>query len=226
MKISTGSSDFDRLLGGGVAEGILYDIYGEAGSGKTQLCFSLCANCARAGDDIFFIDTSGTFRPERIVEVAGSENVLGRIKYQRVFSTAEQYSALSKAYEISPRLIIVDSTTSLFSAEFTGFMRHLKLAEYLHNLASAAVTCRWSVVATNMIRASLPQANDAALPEPTRVVGQREFLTRTVSTFAHVKIGLKVLDPSGGGREARMTQPERRKCVFVVTNKGIVDLQN
>ena len=72
----TGSKALDALLGGGVRTGMLTDVYGPEGSGKSQLCFTLCANCARQGFRVLFIDTAGTFRPERISEIAGSTDVL------------------------------------------------------------------------------------------------------------------------------------------------------
>ncbi|HEU4822941.1 MAG TPA: DNA repair and recombination protein RadB, partial [Nitrososphaeraceae archaeon] len=62
MIISTGSASLDSLLGGGIRSGLVTDFFGKSGTGKSQLCFSLCVNCAREifpGETIIFIDTTG-----------------------------------------------------------------------------------------------------------------------------------------------------------------------
>src|SRR5690606_22049836 len=92
--ISTGAKALDTLLGGGVRTGMVTDVYGEAGSGKSQLCFTLCANCAKNGSTAIFVDTAGTFRPERIVEISGSPGVLDRITFVRVLTTYDQKNAV------------------------------------------------------------------------------------------------------------------------------------
>src|SRR3712207_3137434 len=91
--ISTGSKALDGLLGGGIHTGMITDIYGESGSGKSQLCFTLCANCARDAVTTLFIDTAGTFRPERIVEISGSQLSLEKITYVRALTTIDQMNA-------------------------------------------------------------------------------------------------------------------------------------
>ena len=69
----------DRLLGGGIRTGMVTDIFGQSGTGKSQLCFMLCASYAKYSkqeDTILFIDTAGTFRPERISEIAGTRKAI------------------------------------------------------------------------------------------------------------------------------------------------------
>lgn len=45
IKLSTGSRDLDRLLGGGIETGSITEVFGESGSGKTQLCHTLAVTC-------------------------------------------------------------------------------------------------------------------------------------------------------------------------------------
>src|SRR5919204_240300 len=106
--ISTGSKAVDALLGGGVRTGMVTDVYGESGSGKSQLCFTLCANCVRDGGSAMFVDTAGTFRAERIVEIAGSASVLDRITFVRALNTLDQSNAVKKILDTGPRLVVVD----------------------------------------------------------------------------------------------------------------------
>ncbi|MGB6672423.1 MAG: ATPase domain-containing protein, partial [Candidatus Nitrosopolaris sp.] len=74
--LPTGCKAIDNLLGGGIHYGMVTDIYGESGTGKSQLCFTICARSAEYFEtsqqvSVVFIDTGGTFRPERITEIAG-----------------------------------------------------------------------------------------------------------------------------------------------------------
>ncbi|MFL6512725.1 MAG: recombinase RecA, partial [Nitrososphaera sp.] len=92
--ISTGSKAIDSLFGGGgIRTGMVTDIFGESGSGKSQLCFTLAANCAKDANRILYIDTTGTVRPERIVEISRSSLTLEKITYIRAFSTMDQLNA-------------------------------------------------------------------------------------------------------------------------------------
>src|SRR5919109_4330213 len=100
--ISTGSHAIDSLLGGGVHRGMITDVYGESGSGKSQLCFTLCANCAKQGATTLFIDTAGTFRPERVMEISSSQEVLEKIRYIRALTTIDQKNATKIILGIEP----------------------------------------------------------------------------------------------------------------------------
>jgi len=57
------------------------EIAGEFGSGKSQLCYTLCVTAnlpfKKKGLDgnVIFIDTENTFRPERIHQVAESRGI-------------------------------------------------------------------------------------------------------------------------------------------------------
>src|ERR687888_1009844 len=150
--ISTGSKPVDALLGGGICTGMVTDIYGESGSGKSQLCFTLCANCARDGGTAIFVDTAGTFRPERIVEISGSPDALEKIMFLRALNTLDQANAVGKILYAGPRLVVVDTLTSLFSAEYSGPARHLAVMKHMHELALAAINAGCAIVATNMVR--------------------------------------------------------------------------
>lgn len=75
--LTTGSKALDTLLGGqGIETGSITEIFGEFRTGKTQLCHTLCVTCQLAVKDgggagmAMYIDTEGTFRPERLVPIA------------------------------------------------------------------------------------------------------------------------------------------------------------
>ncbi len=226
--ISTGSKALDALLGGGIHTGMITDIYGESGSGKSQLCFTLCANCARDAVSTLFIDTAGTFRPERIVEISGSQLSLEKITYVRALTTIDQMSATKKILEVQPRLVVVDSVTSLFSTEYSGPQRHRALMKYLHELALLAINSHCAIVVTNMVRTAPPiTLIDQAGRNVAQAVipwEQREYLGSSVSIYAHMRIKLEIVDVANSSFQAILVQPAGRgSAPFAITTLGISD---
>ncbi|NYT06983.1 MAG: DNA repair and recombination protein RadB [Methanomicrobiales archaeon] len=71
-RLSTGVSEFDDLLGGGLEPGVITQLYGGPGSGKSVLCIIAAVSCLRAGKGVIFIDTEG-FSIERFRQVAGDD---------------------------------------------------------------------------------------------------------------------------------------------------------
>lgn len=75
--------------------GSLTELFGEFRTGKTQLCHTLCVTCQLPIDQgggegkALYIDTEGTFRPQRLVEIAarfGLNRTLGPRTFTRSFS--------------------------------------------------------------------------------------------------------------------------------------------
>ena len=234
----TGSASLDRILGGGIRTGIVTDIYGQSGAGKSQLCFTLCANCARhlkQGEMIMFVDTVGTFRPERISEIARSEknDNINKIMLLRALSTADQINAIKKIVDNNLRLLIIDSATSLFSNEFKGPSRHLALMKYLHGLSLAAIDFDCGIVITNMVRdvpvikSTANYSNNIvkrALKPAADSLQQHEFMGTSVSIYAHIRLKLEVVNPERSLFAARLIQPMRKEQVyFTITARGVSD---
>ncbi|MEM4725489.1 MAG: DNA repair and recombination protein RadA, partial [Nitrososphaerales archaeon] len=75
-RITTGSKNLDELLDGGIETQAVTEFYGEFGSGKTQLCHTLCVTVQLSRDKggleagAIYIDTENTFRPERVFQIA------------------------------------------------------------------------------------------------------------------------------------------------------------
>ena len=214
MHISTGSKALDILLGGGVKTGLLTDIYGPSGSGKSQLCFTLCANCVQMKNKACFIDTVGTFRPERIAEIGGDTNVLDSITVIRALNTEDQIAAIDKAADSDANLVIVDSLTSLFSAEYAGPSRHLAVMNHLHRLALLAINAHCAVITTNMVRA-VPQEDGSGI--------EREYLSSTVSIQAHVRLKFMIENAIKSSYRATRIQPPGGFARFSISSSGIHD---
>jgi DNA repair protein RadA len=185
-KITTGTNGLDELLLGGIETQAITEVFGEFGSGKTQFCHTLCVMAQKSKDEggldggVLYIDTEGTFRPERIVSIAKIHNmdpnkVLDNIIVARAYNSAHQVLILEEAGKIikeeNLRLIISDSTTGLFRTEYLGrgtlASRQQKLGRYIRLLSRIAETYNCAVIATNQVSSS----PDTFFGDPTRPVG-------------------------------------------------------
>lgn len=188
MYITTGSKNLDNLLGGkGIETKSITEAYGAFGSGKTQLGLALAVNVqlpieqGGANGKAVYIDTEGTFRPERIRQLAerydaNSDKVLKNILVARAFNSDHQILLLDKITELIKdgepiKLIIIDSLTAHFRAEFTGrgmlADRQQRLNRYLHNLLKLGEQHNVAIYVTNQVMADPAQL----FGDPTRAVG-------------------------------------------------------
>jgi hypothetical protein len=175
-----------------------------------------------------FVDTAGTFRPERIVEISGSSGALDKITYVRALNTLDQASALAKIIDVDPRLIVIDTLTSLFSAEYSGPERHLAVMKHLHELALVAINAGSAVVVTNMVRnAPITRVDQADRNMAQAVVPaqQREYLGSSVSIYSHMKLKLKIVDTTRSLFQAQLVCPAGKEpMLYAIRRAGISDL--
>ena len=190
FKLSTGSAELDRLLGGGVQSMSITEVFGEFRTGKTQLCMTLCMACQvdngeQAGGKAAYIDTEGTFRPERLKDIArrfdlDPEEALENVAYARAFNSEHQMdliTLIAGKFAEEPgkyRLLIVDSIISLFRTDFSGRgdlgERQQRLNQMLARLARIAEEYNVCVLITNQMMAD-PGATMTFVADPKKPVG-------------------------------------------------------
>ncbi|MEE8570557.1 MAG: helix-hairpin-helix domain-containing protein, partial [Candidatus Bathyarchaeia archaeon] len=127
-RITTGSSKLDDLLLGGIETQSITEFFGDFGSGKTQICHTLCVTCQLPLDQgglegvTIYVDTEGTFRPERLVQIAESkgldaDEILKNVVLCKVYNSNHLelvVRGLSRFIEkYNAKLLIVDSIISL-----------------------------------------------------------------------------------------------------------------
>ncbi|MCG3779938.1 MAG: AAA family ATPase [Candidatus Nitrosopumilus limneticus] len=182
--ISTGLRKLDNFLSGGIPNGVIIDIFGGNGTGKTQLVFQLSINSIKNGGNILFLDTTGGFRPERILEIQKKSNLnvnlLDKITVSRVTNTSEQINSIKNLEENNFSLIVIDNVTDLFSYEYKNnksiFEKNALFMKYMRELSSYAITHKIPIVVTNMIRSM----NDKEV----------ENMANAIDLFTHIKIHL------------------------------------
>eukprot|EP01027_Heterolobosea_sp_BB2_P011691 GEZU01017007.1.p1 GENE.GEZU01017007.1~~GEZU01017007.1.p1 ORF type:complete len:347 (-),score=113.93 GEZU01017007.1:612-1652(-) len=174
IHLSTGSKEFDKLLGGGIETGSITEIFGEFRTGKTQICLTLCVTCQlpieQGGGEgkALYIDTEGTFRPERLLAIAeryglNGQDVLDNVAYARAHNSDHQNQLLVQASammaESKYALLVVDSATALYRTDYSGrgelSARQMSLAKFLRNLSRLAEEFGVAVVITNQVVATV-----------------------------------------------------------------------
>ncbi len=236
-KLSTISQALDTLLGGGLETQSLTEIYGEFGTGKSQICHQLCVNIQlpreRGGleGSALYIDSENTFRPERIVQIAkrmelDPDKILSNIIYAEALTTDHQIYLLDNAdaqlKEHNIRLIVLDSLIAHFRSEYIGreslAERQQKLDKHLHRLVRLTRAFNAVAVVTNQVMAR-PDAflSDLVIPVGGHILAHashtRIFLRK--ATTPRVRIARMVVSPS---------LPEGGECLFKITENGIEDV--
>ena len=236
VKITTGSDSFNGLVGGGLESGSITECYGAYGSGKTALAHQLAITAqlpseqGGAGGAVVWIDTEGTFRPERIKQIAdnsdlNADDLLGNIKVVRAFNSdhqmllAEKVEDLINKENVPVKLVIVDSLMSHFRSEFVGrgtlADRQQKLNKHMHVLLKLAHTYNITVYVTNQVMAK----PDTFFGDPTEAIGGH-IVAHASTTRIYLRRGKK------GSRVAKLVDSPNLpdgECMFYITDSGIRD---
>jgi DNA repair protein RadA len=172
-KLTTGSHNLDDLLLGGIEPGAVTELFGEYRTGKTQLAHQLCVNVQLSYEKggleggALYIDTEGTFRPERVIQMALAKDldynlILKNIIIGRAYNSNHQILLVKEAPKIIDdkkiKLIIVDSLIGHFRSEYIGrgtlAERQQIINTHIHDLLRLTETYdELAVVFTNQVSA-------------------------------------------------------------------------
>ncbi len=200
---------------------------------NSQICHTLCVMVQKPREEggldggAIYVDTEGTFRPERIQEIAeardmDSEKVLSRITVARAYNSSHQELIVKELGRIiepnKVKLVILDSAVAHYRAEFLGrgtlAERQQRLNRFMHQLLRTAEIYNVAVVVTNQVQA----APDSFFGDPTRPVGGH--------VVAHTSTYRIYLRKAAKNRIARMVDspyhPER-DTVFTLNERGVDD---
>ncbi|MBU4501764.1 MAG: DNA repair and recombination protein RadA [Nanoarchaeota archaeon] len=236
-KITTGSKAFDEMIGGGFETGSISECFGEFGSGKSQVAHILAVTVqlpkekGGSNGSAIFIDGESTFRPERIQQIAEGfgidpDEALKNIHVARAFNSDHQMLLAEKSEEMikklgNVKLIIVDSLTSHFRADFTGrgmlADRQQKLNKHMHALMRIATKYNIVVYVTNQVMAR----PDTFFGDPTVAIGGN-IVGHNSATRIYLRKGKK------GSRVAKLIDSPHLpdgEAAFMVTAGGLQDLE-
>jgi len=235
-RCATGSKKLDGALGGGIETQALTEFIGEYGSGKTQICLMLSVTAQLPHDqgglegNVAFIDTEGTFMPERVYQIASARGLdpqalAKNIHVARAYNSSHQCLLIDKLFTLCPendiKLVVIDSMISHFRGEYVGREnlpeRQQKLNQYLHKLVRLSEAYNVAIVVTNQV-----QANPTAFfGDPNRPAGGN-IMAHACTHRVFLRKGAK------GTRIARVIDSPCLPEVparFLVSDKGIEDTE-
>ena len=212
--ISTGLLGLDHLLGGGIMSGTITDVFGPGASGKTQLAMQISLNSLQDNGIVLYQDTTGGFRPERMLQLIKIKNLqsslLDNMIVARIANVAQQFEYLNKISEMTPKLVVIENITDLFTFEYhretNSLERHVRFMEYMHLLSMISITAKIPIVITNIVRSSDDQ--------------EVESLSKSISMFTHKKIKL---EKAGKIYKARVFPSfgEKKEILYSITESGL-----
>uniref|UniRef100_A0A7N0V1K5 DNA repair protein RAD51 homolog n=1 Tax=Kalanchoe fedtschenkoi TaxID=63787 RepID=A0A7N0V1K5_KALFE len=231
----------DKIVeAGGIETGSITEIYGEFRSGKTQLCHTLCVTCQLPLDQgggegkAMYIDAEGTFRPNRLLQIAdrfglNGADVLENVAYARAYNTDHQsrllVEAASMMVETRFALMVVDSATALYRTDFSGrgelSARQIHLAKFLRSLQKLADEFGVAVVITNQVVSQVDGSAIFAGPQVKPIGG---------NIMAHASTTRLALRK--GRAEERICKVISSPCLaeaearFQVTAEGVIDVKD
>jgi DNA repair protein RadA len=235
LRCTTGSKALDKLLLGGIETQAVTEFYGEFGSGKSQICHTLCVTSNQPVEEggfasgSIYIDTEGTFRPERIEQIASARgidpsSVLKSIAVCKVYNSSHLELIIKDLgkyiTDFKARLVIIDSIISLHRAEFAGrgtlSDRQQRLNTMISKIKRLTEIYNICVVITNQVQAS----PDTFFGDPTKAAGG--------NILGHASTYRIYLRKSGENRTAKMIDSPYHPysdTKFTVTEKGADDLE-
>jgi len=235
LRCSTGSSALDDLLLGGIETQAVTEFYGEFGSGKSQICHTLCATARQPVEsggldaNTIYIDTEGTFRPERVQEIARSRGydstqILKSIAVCKVYNSSHLELIIKNlgkyVDDFKAKLVVIDSVISLHRAEFAGrgtlADRQQRLNSMLHKIIRLAEIYNIAVVITNQVQSS----PDTFFGDPTKAAGG--------NVLGHASTYRIYLRKSGENRIAKMIDSPYHPYSdvrFTVNERGSDDIE-
>jgi DNA repair protein RadA len=234
LRCTTGSKKVDVILGGGVETQAMTEFIGDYGVGKTQICMVLSVTAQLPREqgglegNVIYMDTEGTFSPERVYQIASKrgldgQKILDGIIIARAYNSDHQCLLIDHLFKKCPeenaKLVVVDSMISHFRGEYMGrdtlSERQQLLNQYLHKLLRLSEAYNMAVVITNQV-----QSNPAQFYGNPELPTGGHVMAHACTHRIHMRRG------KSGTRVAKVIDspylPEK-KASFIITEKGIED---
>ncbi|KAI3461487.1 hypothetical protein Pfo_018150 [Paulownia fortunei] len=202
----------DAALCGGIPFGVVTELVGPAGIGKTQFCLKLALLAALPtsygglGGRVIYVDVESKFSSRRMIQMGLSsfpeifhkeglaQEMAGRILVLRPSSLSEFTESLQQIkvslLQHNVKLLIIDSMAALASGEYTQEPpRHHPLGWHISFIKSLADFCRIPVVVTNQVRS---QGRDEASRYLFQVQSRADTIEDTSKFDSHLVAALGI----------------------------------
>ena len=198
---------FDELTGG-LEPGVITNIYGPAGSGKTNACMVMLSDFIKT-EKVAYVDTESGFSAERMKQIHPGN--LDNVVMFEPSTWKEQKDIVEKIGSLKPSLVVVDSAVSLFRLEDREFQEMNKeLARYYKSLTDMAKRLSIPLLVTNQVYSW---------------EGRVEMVGKTVSAYwSKCIIELEKTDRNGvriATLRKHRSRPEGKQIMFEITQTGL-----
>lgn len=240
IRLSTGSKQLDTLLGGGIETGAVTELFGEFRTGKSQICHTISVIAQLPIDmgggegKCLYIDTEGTFRPQRLVPIAQRfglepQYALDNVAYARAYNADHQLQLLDQASEMMSQsrfsVLIVDSIMALYRTDYSGrgelSIRQMHVAKFMRKLQLLADEFGIAVIITNQVVAQVDGGAGMFNMDPKKPIGGN-IVAHASTTRLSLRKG------RGPNRMCKIYDspclPEA-ECVFAIYQDGIGDAE-
>lgn len=166
--VSTGSTLLDleisgnRIHGGGIPSGVIVEIFGPSGAGKTSLLAEICANAKAKGGDYFIADPEARLDKE-YAKIYGLQ--IDKSRYSRPDTVPEMFQ---KVWDWEPKpttkdaisifagdsLAALSTDMEMEEADKMGMRRAKEFSEWMRKTCRKIANNNWIVVLTNQERES------------------------------------------------------------------------
>jgi DNA repair protein RadA len=229
VRYTTGSKSLDDFLKGGIESQAITELTGEFGSGKSQICHTLCVTAATNNsskiNSIIFIDTENTFRPERVHQIAeargfDSEEIMKKVFVCKTVNSAQLEVLIRNLgkyiEEYKAKLVIFDSIISHHRAEYTGretlAERQQRLNVMLHKLIRLSEIYNIAIVLTNQVQVSPDSTfgvSDSLRPVGGNIMGHACTYRIFLRKIGRDRLAIMVDSPHHAYSQVRFTITER-----------------
>ncbi len=206
----------DDLLGGGIESGAITEVYGEAGSGKSNLCLQAARECANLGKKVAFVDSEGV-SIERLNQMCKKDYNFKKILDNIMFFTPDSFDSQEKmikeAIDNNDVELIVIDTLNLFYRMHLEEDKEATMRSFLRQMGSMQLAARKKDIFVLVSEQVYTDKNGEIRPFTHR------------ETEHMIKTSIKLEKTGVGKRNATImkhrSQPEGKTASFTITSIGL-----
>ena len=214
-RLSIRCSPLDTLLGGGLEQKIITELFGEAGTGKTNVCLQAARECALSGKKVAYIDSEGVSM-ERLQQIIPEENQDALLKNILIFSPttqSDQEKMIQNAIKIQDVQLIIVDTINMFYRLHLDQNKEECMRSFTRQIACLQKAARDQNLYVLIVEQVFTDKNGEVKPFTNRDV---EHLVKTI-----VKLEKNGVNKRKATMMKHRSQPEGKTALFQITQKGL-----
>jgi DNA repair protein RadB len=208
-------SPLDSILGGGLEQKIITELFGEAGTGKTNVCLQAARECALTGKKVAYIDSEGVSM-QRLHQILPEENQDNLLKNILIFSPttqSDQEKMIQNAIKIQDVQLIIVDTINMFYRLHLDENKEECMRSFTRQIACLQKAARDQNLYVLVVEQVFTDKSGDVKPFTNRDV---EHLVKTV-----VKLEKNGVNKRRATLIKHRSQPEGKSSVFQITQEGL-----